>query len=444
MIDDHSRLFLASKAFSTIKARMSWTSSMRQPSLHGLPASLLTDNGAVFTATPRKGKVLLQTELERLRDLHEELKALPPPDLREDRATTPNAEALPRHAKSPPGARRTTRPARPFVHYYNTTRPHRALNGRTPLQAYSARMKARPSSRGAPSHPLQGQQRQGRRPRRKSHPAPQQQATPHRHRQSPQRTRNQAPDRRPKHPRHRPTKRRATTRTDARPQPRLPTTRAALNCLPCPETSVSDVPTHQHRWRGQDSNLRPSGYEPDELPDCSTPRRTHVLAKTGPFGRPGQCDPSHGPGPCPPVRPPAPTRNTGHPAADNPTHNPNLRPHLYDPRLMRTAVVDIGTNSTRLLVADVDQTTGAVAGLHRESQVTRLGDRVDAGGELSEEAMGRVFATLSDYRATIDRLECEANLAVLTSAVRDASNGARVHRAGALGVRLGRTGALRR
>jgi exopolyphosphatase/guanosine-5'-triphosphate,3'-diphosphate pyrophosphatase len=91
---------------------------------------------------------------------------------------------------------------------------------------------------------------------------------------------------------------------------------------------------------------------------------------------------------------------------------------------MRTAVVDIGTNSTRLLVADVDRASGAVVELHRESQVTRLGDRVDAGGTLSREAIGRVEATLADYRATIDRFDCEANLAVLTSAVRDASNGA--------------------
>jgi exopolyphosphatase / guanosine-5'-triphosphate,3'-diphosphate pyrophosphatase len=91
---------------------------------------------------------------------------------------------------------------------------------------------------------------------------------------------------------------------------------------------------------------------------------------------------------------------------------------------MRTAVVDIGTNSTRLLVADVDPATGAVEDLHRESQVTRLGEEVDAGGKLSEEAIDRVVATLSDYRATIDWYECEANMAVLTSAVRDASNGA--------------------
>ncbi len=90
---------------------------------------------------------------------------------------------------------------------------------------------------------------------------------------------------------------------------------------------------------------------------------------------------------------------------------------------MRTAVVDVGTNSTRLLVADVDPGTGEVRDLHRESQVTRLGEEVDTGGRLSEEAIGRVRATLANYRGTIDRYGCEANMAVLTSAVRDASNG---------------------
>jgi exopolyphosphatase/guanosine-5'-triphosphate,3'-diphosphate pyrophosphatase len=90
---------------------------------------------------------------------------------------------------------------------------------------------------------------------------------------------------------------------------------------------------------------------------------------------------------------------------------------------MRTAVVDIGTNSTRLLVADVDTGTGRVHDLHRKSTVTRLGDGVDAGGKLGEEAMGRVFETLTTYRATMDELGCEKNMAVLTSAVRDAANG---------------------
>ena len=91
---------------------------------------------------------------------------------------------------------------------------------------------------------------------------------------------------------------------------------------------------------------------------------------------------------------------------------------------MSVAVVDIGTNSTRLLIAEVDPSTGAVAELLRRSQVTRLGDGVDSGGSLSEEAIDRVLSTLADYRAAIDSHGCRANLAVLTSAVRDAANGA--------------------
>ena len=90
---------------------------------------------------------------------------------------------------------------------------------------------------------------------------------------------------------------------------------------------------------------------------------------------------------------------------------------------MRVAIVDIGTNSTRLLIADV-QAGGRVTELVRRSQVTRLGDGVDATGELGEQAMNRVFAVLDEYRRAIDEQGAEANLAVLTSAVRDAANGA--------------------
>src|SRR3954469_12556515 len=88
---------------------------------------------------------------------------------------------------------------------------------------------------------------------------------------------------------------------------------------------------------------------------------------------------------------------------------------------MRVGVVDIGTNSTRLLIADVDD--GRVHVLDRESIVTRLGQGVDATGELSTQATERVFATLADYRERLDRHETQRDVAVLTSAVRDASNG---------------------
>ncbi len=90
--------------------------------------------------------------------------------------------------------------------------------------------------------------------------------------------------------------------------------------------------------------------------------------------------------------------------------------------MTRVAVVDIGTNSTRLLVADVSP-TGQVSELVRRSTVTRLGEGVDASGSLSAAAVDRVLATLSDYRREIDAHECAENLAVLTSAVRDATNG---------------------
>jgi exopolyphosphatase/guanosine-5'-triphosphate,3'-diphosphate pyrophosphatase len=90
---------------------------------------------------------------------------------------------------------------------------------------------------------------------------------------------------------------------------------------------------------------------------------------------------------------------------------------------MRVAVVDIGTNSTRLLVADVSP-QGALTQLHRESIVTRLGEGVDASGRLGDVPMQRVFATLGRYRAKIEELRVSATTAVLTSAVRDAANGA--------------------
>jgi exopolyphosphatase/guanosine-5'-triphosphate,3'-diphosphate pyrophosphatase len=89
---------------------------------------------------------------------------------------------------------------------------------------------------------------------------------------------------------------------------------------------------------------------------------------------------------------------------------------------VRVAVVDIGTNSTRLLIADVSA-DGALEELHRESIVTRLGAKVDATGCLQEDAMQRVFDTLAHHRELIDEHGVTATTAVLTSAVRDAANG---------------------
>jgi exopolyphosphatase/guanosine-5'-triphosphate,3'-diphosphate pyrophosphatase len=87
----------------------------------------------------------------------------------------------------------------------------------------------------------------------------------------------------------------------------------------------------------------------------------------------------------------------------------------------RIAVVDIGTNSTRLLVAEVRG--DAVHELERESIVTRLGQDVDRTRRLAPEAMERVYSVLAGYRERIDRHGVGAVVVVATSAVRDADNG---------------------
>ena len=89
---------------------------------------------------------------------------------------------------------------------------------------------------------------------------------------------------------------------------------------------------------------------------------------------------------------------------------------------MRIAVADLGTNSTRLLVADVSP-AGELTQLERHTTVTRLGEGVDASGQLAPEAIDRVLAALADYREIADAAGAERRIAVATSAVREAENG---------------------
>ena len=88
---------------------------------------------------------------------------------------------------------------------------------------------------------------------------------------------------------------------------------------------------------------------------------------------------------------------------------------------MRVAVIDIGTNSTRLLVADIDG--GRVRELERRSTVTRLGRGVDTSGQLAAEAIEDVCATVAEYIEIYEALHPERVAALATSAVRDAENG---------------------
>ena len=152
VVDDHSRVALASVAFSTVKAADVVRVFFEACERYRLPASFLSDNGAVFSGGSRGGKVLLETELERLgiraihstfyhpqtcgkvERFHQTLKRF--------LARQPRPRTL-AHLQLQLDAFRT---------YYNQRRPHRALGQRTPLVAFNARLRARPELPRAATH----------------------------------------------------------------------------------------------------------------------------------------------------------------------------------------------------------------------------------------------------------------------------------------------------
>jgi transposase InsO family protein len=145
LIDDHSRLFLGSDAYPRVKAADVVASFHRAAELHGLPASLLSDNGAVFTGSYRGGKVLLEYELERLGVVFKNSRPYHPQTCGKVERLH---QTLKRYlARQPPAHTLSELQDQldDFAHYYNDIRPHRALKGRTPLQAFSARLKATPT-----------------------------------------------------------------------------------------------------------------------------------------------------------------------------------------------------------------------------------------------------------------------------------------------------------
>ncbi len=87
---------------------------------------------------------------------------------------------------------------------------------------------------------------------------------------------------------------------------------------------------------------------------------------------------------------------------------------------MRVAAVDLGTNSTRLLVADIN---GTLVEVVRRLRITRLGEGVDERGILLPVPIARVRNVLSEYRQELEALGAQRTLCIATSAVRDAENG---------------------
>lgn len=145
VIDDHSRLLVASDGLGVFKAADVVATFHKAAAAHGFPASVLTDNGAVFTAAPRGGMCALEVELARLGIA-----------IRHSTPYHPQTcgkierfhQTLKRWLAKQPAAENLevlgTQLDR-FREYYNRIRPHRALGRRTPAEAFDARPKARPS-----------------------------------------------------------------------------------------------------------------------------------------------------------------------------------------------------------------------------------------------------------------------------------------------------------
>ena len=113
------------------------------------------------------------------------------------------------------------------------------------------------------------------------------------------------------------------------------------------------------------------------------------------------------------------TRPTG---SRRPRETSNRPGRPIPPPMPRVAVVDIGSNTTRLYVAEINDGRVTLE-LDRRTKVTRLGQGVDQDRRLQPESMQRVFDTLDDYALAIEEHGADHRLAVLTSAVRDAANG---------------------
>ena len=247
-IDDHSRLCLASTAATVFKAADVEASYRRIAALYDDPATVLTDNGAVYTGRYRgNGRVKLEITLHQRGVIFTHSRPYHP-------QTCGKVERFHQTVKkwltTQPQAHTITElqtQLDTFRDYYNTTRPHRALARCTPAHAYAARPKAHRQRQPTHQQPLPRPPRHHRH-RRQTHPALQQPSAPHRHRPTPRPHTRPDPRPRPTHP-HPHHQRTTPPRLPPRPHPRLPTTTENTPsklrvftmtqdiCARCPETS---------------------------------------------------------------------------------------------------------------------------------------------------------------------------------------------------------------
>jgi len=148
VIDDHSRLLVASHAFATTKAADVVETFHLAATSWGFPASMLTDNGAIFTAESRNGACAIELELLALGIDYKHSRPYHPQTcgkVERFHQTLKKWLAKQRRARTVAGLQAQLDR---FAAYYNDIRPHRALGRRTPAQAFAKRTKATPRRPG--------------------------------------------------------------------------------------------------------------------------------------------------------------------------------------------------------------------------------------------------------------------------------------------------------
>jgi hypothetical protein len=265
ILDDHSRLAIASLARRSIGGPDVVDTFTTAFTRWGTPASVLTDNGAIFTGAPRRGgRTALEITLGELGIRYLNSRPYHPQTCGKiERFHQTQKKWLTAHPAATLAQLQTLLDE--FTDYYNRVRPHRAIGTATPIQAFNARPKGHRDRLPHP-RPLPGTYRCHRRRRRHHHPL-QQPPAPHRIKQATARHQSHCPHRRPRHPRPRPPHRPTHPQTGPRPHPRLPTTRRQMRKLTRKQAvGVNHVSGHLSTMSRdttvcprQDSNLRPQG-----------------------------------------------------------------------------------------------------------------------------------------------------------------------------------------
>jgi transposase InsO family protein len=154
VLDDHSRFLVASDARTITKAADVVASFHRAAAAHGFPASMLTDNAAVFSAVPRRGRCAIELETAALEIRYVHSSPYHPQTCgKVERFHQTLKRWLARQDKAATLAQLQRQLDR-FGAYYNEARPHRAIGRRTPAEAFVARPRATPRLPGfvVPAH----------------------------------------------------------------------------------------------------------------------------------------------------------------------------------------------------------------------------------------------------------------------------------------------------